>query len=110
MDVPAHFLSTADLNATGLQAETHTSSSLDDISHHHQASQSQTSPGEPVPSPGERFVLLANMTWSALLYVGLLKGRQPLLKLARRQTGYAAVYALWLATVVVVLPPIFDFA
>lgn len=59
---------------------------------------------------GENLVLLANLAWTAWLYLGFWRGRRTFAALARWQTAYAPVYAVWLAAVVVVFPPVFGFA
>ena len=45
---------------------------------------------------GENLVLLANLAWSAWLYLGFWQGRRPFAALERWQTAYAPVYVLWL--------------
>ena len=59
---------------------------------------------------GENLVLLANLAWSAWLYLGFWRGRRPFAALERWQTAYTPVYVLWLSAVVVVFPPVFGFA
>ena len=59
---------------------------------------------------GENVILLANLAWSAWLFLGFVRGRMPFARLERWQTGYLAVYAAWAWTVVLVFPPVFDFA
>lgn len=63
-----------------------------------------------IAAVGENVVLLANLAFSAWLYVGFWRGRRPFAALERWQTGYGPVYAVWAAAVVVVFPPIFGFA
>ena len=63
-----------------------------------------------VAALGENVVLLMNLAWSAWLYVGFWRGRRQFAALERWQTAYAPVYAIWLAAVVVALPPLFGFA
>ena len=63
-----------------------------------------------VAALGENLVLLANLAWAARLQFGFWVGRLPLASVERWQTGYAPVYALWAAAVVVVFPPAFGFA
>ncbi len=58
---------------------------------------------------GENLVLLGNLAWSAWLYVDFLRGRRRFGDLERWQSAYATVYAVWLAAVVLVLPPVFNF-
>lgn len=59
---------------------------------------------------GENLILLANLAWSAWLFLGFVRGRLPFAKLEQWQTRYIAVYAVWAWTVVLVFPPLFDFA
>ncbi|BCJ73343.1 hypothetical protein CS0771_28870 [Catellatospora sp. IY07-71] len=59
---------------------------------------------------GENLILLANLAWSAWLFLGFIRGRMPFGKLEQWQTRYLAVYAVWAWTVVLVFPPLFDFA
>jgi hypothetical protein len=58
---------------------------------------------------GLNLVLLVNLAGAALLSARFLTGRSRLHRLARWQTTYLPVFALWAAAVVVVLPPLFDF-
>jgi hypothetical protein len=58
---------------------------------------------------GLNLVLLANLAWAAWLSAQFLTGRSTLHRLERWQTTYLPVFALWAATVVVVLPPLFAF-
>jgi hypothetical protein len=59
---------------------------------------------------GENIILLTNLAWSAWLLVGFLRGRMPFARLEHWQTRYLIVYAVWAWTVVLVFPPLFDFA
>jgi hypothetical protein len=59
---------------------------------------------------GENIILLTNLAWSAWLLLGFVRGRASFVKLERWQTGYVAVYAVWAWTVVLVFPPVFNFA
>lgn len=59
---------------------------------------------------GENLILLANLAWSAWLFLGFVRGRMPFAKLEHWQTRYVVVYAAWAWTVVLVFPPLFDFA
>ena len=59
---------------------------------------------------GLNVVLLVNLAGAALLAVRFLTGRSTLHRLERWQTTYLPVFALWAATVVVVLPPLFGFS
>jgi hypothetical protein len=58
---------------------------------------------------GLNLVLLVNLAGAALLSVRFLTGRSRLHRLERWQTAYLPVFALWAATVVVFLPPLFSF-
>jgi hypothetical protein len=59
---------------------------------------------------GENLILLANLAWSAWLFLGFLRGRMPFARLEHWQTRYMIVYALWAWTVVIAFPLVFDFA
>ncbi|MEU7825722.1 permease prefix domain 1-containing protein [Catellatospora sp. NPDC049133] len=59
---------------------------------------------------GENLVLLANLSWSAWLFLGFVRGRLPFGRLERWQTRYLVVYAAWAWIVVLVFPPLFSFA
>ena len=63
-----------------------------------------------VAALGENLVLLVNLAWSAWLYFGFWRGRRTFAALERWQTAFAPVYAVWLAVVVTVFPPVFGFA
>jgi hypothetical protein len=58
---------------------------------------------------GLNLVLLVNLAGAAWLSARFLTGRTRLHRLERWQTSYLPVFALWAATVVVVLPPLFSF-
>ena len=58
---------------------------------------------------GLNLVLLANLAGAAWLSARFVTGRSRLHRLERWQTGYLPLLALWAATVVVVLPPLFAF-
>ena len=59
---------------------------------------------------GMNLVLLVNLAWSARLGLGFVRGRRGFGDVERWQTQYLPIYGLWAAAVVVVMPPIFDFA
>jgi hypothetical protein len=59
---------------------------------------------------GLNLVLLVNLAGAAWLAARFLTGRAGAHRLERWQTAYLPVFALWAATVVVVLPPLFGFA
>jgi hypothetical protein len=59
---------------------------------------------------GENVVLLANLAWSAWLFVTFLRRRGPFALLERWQTSYLVVFAAWAWIVVLAFPPLFDFA
>jgi len=58
---------------------------------------------------GLNLVLLVNLGGAALLSVRFLTRHSTLHRLERWQTAYLPVFALWAATVVVILPPLFAF-
>ena len=58
---------------------------------------------------GLNLVLLVNLAGAAWLSARFLTRRSTLHRLERWQTTYLPVFALWAATVVVVLPPLFGF-
>jgi hypothetical protein len=58
---------------------------------------------------GLNLVLLVNLAGTAWLSARFLNGRSTFHRLERWQTTYLPVFALWAATVVVVLPPPFGF-
>jgi len=62
-----------------------------------------------VAALGENIILLANLSWSAVLYTRFLTGRASLGKLQRWQTAYIPVYALWAWIVVIAFPVIFNY-
>jgi hypothetical protein len=62
-----------------------------------------------VAALGVNIILLVNLGWSAVLYVGFLRGRSSFGRLERWQTSYLPVYAIWAALVVIVFPPLFGF-
>jgi hypothetical protein len=59
---------------------------------------------------GLNLVLLVNLAGAAWLSARFLMRRSTLHRLERWQTTYLPVFALWAATVVVVLPPLFGFS
>lgn len=59
---------------------------------------------------GLNLVLLVNLAGAAWLSTQFLRGRTRLHRLERWQTSYLPVFALWAATVVVVLPLVFTFS
>ena len=59
---------------------------------------------------GLNLVLLANLAVTARLSTRFVTGRGRLHELERWQTTYLPVFALWAATVVLILPPAFRFA
>ena len=62
-----------------------------------------------VAALGENVILLVNLTWSAVLYIRFLRGREEFSTLERWQTGYLPIYAAWAAIVVIVFPPVFGY-
>jgi hypothetical protein len=63
-----------------------------------------------VAALGLNLVLLVNLAGAAWLSTRLLTGRITFHRLERWQTSYLPVFALWAATVVAALPPLFAFA
>jgi hypothetical protein len=59
---------------------------------------------------GLNLVLLVNLAGAAWLSARFLTGKTSFHRLERWQTAYLPVFAIWAATVVVVLPPLFRFA
>lgn len=62
-----------------------------------------------VAALGLNLVLLVNLARTAWLSIRFLTGRTAFHRLERWQTTYLPVFALWAATVVVALPPLFAF-
>jgi hypothetical protein len=62
-----------------------------------------------VAALGANVILLVNLAWSAVLYVGFLRGRGSFARLERWQTDYLPVYAAWAAIVVIAFPPLFGY-
>jgi hypothetical protein len=58
---------------------------------------------------GLNVILLVNLAWSAWLFSGFIRRRQPFADLEHWQTTYIPVYGLWAAFVVIAFPPIFGF-
>ena len=58
---------------------------------------------------GLNLVLLVNLVGAAWLSARFLTGRSTLHRLERWQTTYLPVFAVWAATVVVIIPPVFAF-
>lgn len=58
---------------------------------------------------GLNLVLLVNLTWSAYLLAGFLRGRREFSAMERWQTGYLPIFGLWAALVAVAVPPTFLF-
>jgi hypothetical protein len=62
-----------------------------------------------VAALGENVVLLVNLGWSLVLYLGFLRGSGVFARLEKWQTDYLPVYAVWAAVVVIVFPPLFGY-
>lgn len=62
-----------------------------------------------VAALGENLILVVNLGWSAVLYGRFLLRRGGFAPLARWQTAYLPVYALWAWIVVVIFPLVFGF-
>ncbi len=58
---------------------------------------------------GENIILLANLAWSAWLLLKLARRQTPFAALERWQTGYLPVYAAWTWIVVLAFPPLFSY-
>jgi len=61
-------------------------------------------------SLGLNLILLVNLAWATRLQVGFLRRRTGFAALERWQTGYLPVYLAWAAALLLVFPPVFDFA
>ena len=59
---------------------------------------------------GMNLVLLVNLAWSAVLQWRFVRGGVPFARLDAWQTAYLPVYSAWAAVVVLVLPPLFQYA
>jgi hypothetical protein len=59
---------------------------------------------------GLNLLLLGNLAGAAWLSARFLTGRSTYHRLERWQTGYLPVFAVWAATVVIILPPLFAFS
>ena len=59
---------------------------------------------------GLNVVLLVNLAGAAFLSLRFVTQRSTLNRLERWQTSYLPVFALWAATVVIILPPLFGFS
>jgi hypothetical protein len=62
-----------------------------------------------VAALGLNLVLLVNLAGAAWLALRFLRGRVAFHRLERWQTSYLPVFAVWVAAVVVALPPLFTF-
>ncbi|MGH2789779.1 MAG: permease prefix domain 1-containing protein [Actinomycetota bacterium] len=62
-----------------------------------------------VAALGLNLVLLVNLAGAAWLSMEFLTGRTAFHRIERWQTAYLPIFALWAATVVAVLPPLFGF-
>jgi hypothetical protein len=63
-----------------------------------------------VAALGLNIILLVNLLGTTWLLARQVAGRSPAVRLERWQTGYLPVFALWVALVVLALPPLFGFA
>jgi hypothetical protein len=63
-----------------------------------------------VAALGENVILLVNLVVSTEILIAFLRRREPFARLDRWQTNYLYVFAAWAWTVVLVFPPLFDFA
>ncbi|CAN5268905.1 hypothetical protein BH09ACT3_BH09ACT3_09250 [soil metagenome] len=62
-----------------------------------------------VAALGLNIVLLVNLLGTTWQSVRLLTGHAGAVRLERWQTGYLAVFAVWVAAIIVLLPPLFGF-
>ncbi len=62
-----------------------------------------------VAALGENLILVVTLGRSAVLYARFINGRGGFMALERWQTAYLPVYALWMWTVVVIFPLLFQF-
>jgi hypothetical protein len=62
-----------------------------------------------VAALGENLILMVNLGWSAVLYIGFLRGRGSFAALEKWQTDYLPVYGAWAALVVILFPPLFRY-
>ena len=58
---------------------------------------------------GLNIILFINLAWTARLYFGFVRGRDPFSAVERWQTGYLPVFSTWAAFVVAVFPMIFGY-
>ena len=58
---------------------------------------------------GINVLLLVNLSWSAVLYIGFIRGRGSFTRIEQWQTRYVTVYAVWAGIVVVLFPPLFGY-
>lgn len=62
-----------------------------------------------VAALGMNVILLVNLSWSTVLYIGFVGGRRPFGLLVHWQTNYLSVYAVWASIVTVIFPLLFGF-
>ena len=62
-----------------------------------------------VAALGMNLILLVNLAWSAVLSFRFLRGHGSFADLERWQTDYLPIYALWVAIVVLLFPPVFGY-
>ena len=62
-----------------------------------------------VAALGLNLVLLVDLVVTAVIIIGMLRHRTPVLALERWQTWYLLVIAAWVTVMVLVLPPVFGF-
>ncbi|HEX6396290.1 MAG TPA: permease prefix domain 1-containing protein [Steroidobacteraceae bacterium] len=63
-----------------------------------------------VAALGENLILLVNLAGTAWYYGRFVRHRAPFAGLERWQLAFLPIYSLWAALVVMVFPPLFDFA
>lgn len=58
---------------------------------------------------GLNIILFVNLAWTARLYIGFLRKREPFSAVERWQTDYLPVFSVWAAFVVAVFPLVFGY-
>jgi hypothetical protein len=63
-----------------------------------------------VAALGLNLILVVNLVVTAWISIRMIAGRAAVHRLERWQTGFLPVFVVWVAVVVVVVPPLFDFS